>query len=405
MHQKTADSNTLSNYRTYNKQILKNYPMKKINFIVFFLLTFLFITFACNSNSNPGGYLISGKIKNAEGLTIFLEQLENNQTVIIDSAKISKDGSFKMKGIVSEKTICNFRVADKQALMLVVDNISCKIDADLNDFTNYIIEGSPESVTLKNFIKKTQSEYARLSELQKQFQLAAQTETMTPNLPPAQKQTLKIEEEYKSILNNQHQYFYGFADTVKSALLAIFVTNFANPETDAALFQQVASKVKQEIPDSKTGKEFMNKVNEMTRISIGAIAPEIILPDPEGNTVSLSSLKGKIVFLDFWASWCRPCRMESPNNVNIYKQYKDKGLVIFSISLDKDKQKWIEAIKQDKLIWKEHGLEDIANPQTSQLYRVNSIPKTYLIDKEGKIIAINLRGKQLEDKISEIFAQ
>jgi peroxiredoxin len=139
-------------------------------------------------------------------------------------------------------------------------------------------------------------------------------------------------------------------------------------------------------------------------ISIGNKAPDLNFPNPSGKNIALSSLKGKIVLLDFWASWCRPCRAENPNVVRLYKQYKDKGFTIYSYSLDKDAEKWKDAIQQDGLTWPYHT-SDLKGWQAagSAIYNVQSIPQTFLIGRDGNVIDIGLRGYELEEKLKELL--
>jgi thiol-disulfide isomerase/thioredoxin len=145
-------------------------------------------------------------------------------------------------------------------------------------------------------------------------------------------------------------------------------------------------------------------IREKLGINIGAIAPEINLQSPDGKFIALSSLKGKVVLLDFWASWCRPCRAENPNVVRLYNKYKDKGFTVYSVSLDQNKDKWLAAIAQDKLTWSNHVSELTGwKSSAGNKYGVSSIPKTFLIDAKGKIIAYDLRGNDLEKKLSEIL--
>ena len=136
------------------------------------------------------------------------------------------------------------------------------------------------------------------------------------------------------------------------------------------------------------------------------MAPEIAMKNPAGKIIKLSSLRGKVVLLDFWASWCGPCRRESPNVLRLYKHYKDKGFTVFSVSLDEDAASWKQAIAKDGLIWPNH-VSDLMGWKTpmTQLYQFESIPHTVLIDKEGKIIATGLRGESLEQKLKEIFSK
>ena len=149
-----------------------------------------------------------------------------------------------------------------------------------------------------------------------------------------------------------------------------------------------------------------NEENERKKLglNIGAQAPEITLKDPKGNIKSLSSLKGKVVLLDFWASWCKPCRAENPNVVRLYNQYKEKGFTVYSVSLDQKKDKWLEAISKDQLSWPNHVSELLGwNSTAGTKYGITSIPKTFLIDKNGKIVGYNLKGAALEKKLAEIL--
>jgi peroxiredoxin len=136
----------------------------------------------------------------------------------------------------------------------------------------------------------------------------------------------------------------------------------------------------------------------------GMEAPEIAMSDPEGVTRRLSDLRGKVVLIDFWASWCSPCRRENPNVVKLYNKYKDQGFEIFSVSLDKDGNAWRKAIKDDGLAWPNH-VSDLKQWQSAagRTYGIMSIPATVLVDREGKIIARNLRGAELEKQLQEIF--
>ena len=192
------------------------------------------------------------------------------------------------------------------------------------------------------------------------------------------------------------------------------------------LLKDVISELLQKHPDSKLITSFARQVikleyayqefeiNKRTKkqleqeeqeINSGKMsAPDFVAINPDGNEIKLSDLRGKVVLLDFWASWCLPCRKENPNVVKMYHKFKSKGFEVFSFSLDEDKKKWIKAIKEDHLVWKSHGtdLKGWAGPM-KDIYKFEGIPFTVLINKYGKIIAKNLRGQALENKLNEIF--
>jgi thiol-disulfide isomerase/thioredoxin len=158
------------------------------------------------------------------------------------------------------------------------------------------------------------------------------------------------------------------------------------------------------VVDNKTTNTTNNNANTKIGIKIGQQAPEISLPDPEGNIKTLSSLRGKYILLDFWASWCGPCRFENPNVVRVYQKYKDRNFDILSVSLDGDKQKWLDAIEADGMEW--NHISDLKKWESSVVPVYNlgdGIPMTFLLDKDGIIIAKNLRGAELEAKLSEIL--
>ena len=154
--------------------------------------------------------------------------------------------------------------------------------------------------------------------------------------------------------------------------------------------------------------DFVKHVDQKVRsvIAAGTEAPDIVMTDRNGKERRLSDLRGKVVLIDFWASWCRPCRAENPNVVRIYNRYHDNGFEVFSVSLDNNRDAWLKAIEADGLVWENH-VSDLRGWSSAggRLYGVSSIPATVLVDRDGKVLARNLRGQQLEHKLREIFGQ
>jgi peroxiredoxin len=217
-------------------------------------------------------------------------------------------------------------------------------------------------------------------------------------------------------------------------LLDLYLVEKLDLATNIELYKKVLAGLKEQYPNDLYTKQFNSKVLSMEAkinaqpVAVGRPAPEINLPDPNGNKIALSSLKGDVVLLDFWASWCRPCRFSNPHVVELYEQYKKKGFNVYNVSLDglddrrlamyqndetrikqateMERAKWKKAIQDDKLTWKNHVSELRSwSSSVAALYGVNSIPKTFLIDREGVIRYQNLRGDQLEAAIKELLAE
>lgn len=151
-------------------------------------------------------------------------------------------------------------------------------------------------------------------------------------------------------------------------------------------------------------RDLTGRVRKAKKLMPGVAAPEIVQKNPDGKELKLSDYKGKIVLIDFWASWCGPCRRENPNVVRVYNKFKDKGFEIFGVSLDKSKDKWIKAIEKDKLTWPHVSDLKGWGSKHAKDYGVTGIPQTFLVDKEGKIIAKNLKGAQLDAQLTKLFA-
>ncbi len=187
---------------------------------------------------------------------------------------------------------------------------------------------------------------------------------------------------------------------------AFLVTYFDNAiEQYASLYREVRDNLISRYPDNGFVRHLDQKVKALGIVA-GMEAPDIALPDTSGRVRRLSDLRGRVVLIDFWASWCGPCRMENPNVVRMYQKYHDKGFEIFSVSLDKERERWVAAIKKDNLMWPDH-VSDLQywNSAAGRLYGISSIPATVLVDRDGKVLARNLRGYQLEQKLQEIFGQ
>ena len=188
-----------------------------------------------------------------------------------------------------------------------------------------------------------------------------------------------------------------------SPVCVLFI-DILNKDTDIAYHNKLVKGL-EAYSDNPMISDFMKSIQNAKNLKVGGLAPEIVLNSPDGKPLKLSSTRGNYVLIDFWASWCRPCRAENPNNVKLYKKYHDKGFEIYGVSLDKDKASWLKAIKDDNLTWIHVSDLKFWQSEGAKTYNVRGIPHTVLLDKDGKILATGLRGKPLEDKLKELFGE
>jgi thiol-disulfide isomerase/thioredoxin len=206
-------------------------------------------------------------------------------------------------------------------------------------------------------------------------------------------------------MNDLSESIKNFIGRNPSSFSLLAAINHLEPDQHFSWYERVDSAIMKNFPNSVYAKAFHDRMTDMRVLAPGVQAPEIVLGNPEGEQVALSSLKGKIVLIDFWASWCGPCRQENPNVKRIYNTYKDNGFEIYGVSLDKDKEAWVNAIRQDGLDWIHVSDLKYWDSAVVPLYRFQGIPYTCLVDREGKIIAKGLRGKALEEKLKELFSE
>jgi peroxiredoxin len=217
---------------------------------------------------------------------------------------------------------------------------------------------------------------------------------------------LELQEQYMSIVGTGTQ---KIADLIRQQPASLAVVellrsgNVLDKDQYFDVYKDAADKLTREIPENSHARAFIEQVKIMEQTSIGKVAPEIALPNPQGQIVKLSSLRGKYVLVDFWAKWCGPCRRENPTVVKAYNKFKDKGFTVLGVSLDRTREDWVQAIAEDGLTWTHVSDLKYFNSQAAADYNINAIPFSILLDPSGVIIAKNLRGPALEKKLAEVI--
>jgi peroxiredoxin len=389
---------------------------------LFSLTTFLFLLLlACKSKGGSGKFIINGKIENATITKVYLEEipLTTMTQTVVDSAVPAKDGSFKLKAVSSEQRIYNLRFAGSEypALSLINDEseVSVKIFFDakqpaVNFPDHFKIEGSSASNNLLNYMLRFNTQMESIfADAQK-----------LDSIQKANNMDLSFESYQRSIVR-------------KGSAVKTFTDSLFNKKESPALSMMVLSYYQSMAGNPMLGlqpyatEDVVSIVNDLakkfpkhngiavikTQLSapptaaagsfIGKEAPDFTLPDVNGKMISLSSFRGKYVLVDFWASWCAPCRGENPNVVKAFTKYKDKNFTILGVSLDEKKGDWGKAVMKDGLTWTQ--VSDLKGWSSSvvPLYNIQGIPFNVLVDPQGKVIAESLRGPELESTLAKVL--
>ena len=344
---------------------------------------------------------VSGNIFNIKSDSVFISQYNGNSFINLAGTKLDAKGNFSIDVKAPYPDFYVLRVADSRLNLILRDQDQIKVYADgknIGEFCNIV--NSDESANMKDFVLAMEDWGQKRNEAMQQIQLF-----------PAKEMEIRasLDREQSMFISTRQNFI---AQNPNSPVLLPALTTI-DPAQDWATYDMVAKQLQFAMPGSPTVEnaykgylQMKAEKDAMDFLSPGKMAPDFEEAKIDGKTMKLSDLRGKVVLLDFWASWCGPCRQENPNVVRLYEKYKSKGFTVMSVSLDQDKNKWIAAIEKDKLAWPNH-VSDLKGWGSSagQKYAVRGIPFTVMIDKDGKIIGTNLRGPGLEQELARIFGE
>ncbi|RZM22011.1 MAG: AhpC/TSA family protein [Pedobacter sp.] len=365
--------------------------MKRLIYILVVCIAFA----ACKDKDK---FVISGEFKNTTPKSkVYLYGINKNNTSALDSTVFSDKGEFKFTHSTPGADFFKVTADDKEYMIIAANGDNVNIKADLTDPNmGYEISGATEADKLQE-MNTTKNQYtAKMAALQKTFEetVAKQPENRDMIM---QQMMPRYNEEIKALSDA----LLKFAQDNTSSLAGFYAINLLNPAEYEKEMIAYSDKIKSSFNKNEVVTEFLTRMAGLKAVSVGQNALDFTINNLEGKPVNLSDFKGKYVLLDFWASWCMPCRQENPNIVKAYNAFKDKNFTIIGISLDKDPAAWKKAIQDDNLTWTHvSDLKDFESP-TARLYQIESIPSSFLIDPSGKIIAKNLRGEELEAFLSK----
>lgn len=354
---------------------------------------------ATQGKPKDGGFLLKGKVIDGANDLIVLQKLEAGQLTFVDSVRADRKGKYEISASADTTMFYYVTVNSLKppGVPIILENgLSVKLDLELGQFIKTKVKGDEQNDQLKKLYDIYVENNKAMNAFQTQYKDINPRAAGDSMIQAYNAQLISLQQKTDNDILN-------FVSTEKGGPSTYFAVTYVVQKPGVDLLDKALVRLQADAPNTLFSDRLEQRIASIGALEIGGLAPEIELFSPAGDKIKLSSLRGKVVLIDFWASWCRPCRAENPNVVKVYNQYHDRGFEVFSVSLDNTADRWKQAIQQDGLTWTH--VSDLKGWKSSAaaLYEVSGIPKTFLLDANGRILAKDLRGPALEAKLAEIF--